>query len=373
MGETIVTFEAGTIADAMKKAGSIAPSKAGSSFDAASGIVMDISPGTESPCVIRATDTEVFFIETLDVVKCEGDAVRWRLPSVLLANVVGGQASSSGKTITFKQLSGGQIQVSSGSMRSKIFLNGNTSYPIWEPSPAVNFTMAPGFGAAVSRVMWAAERNGVALLSGFHLDGEYVIATDRYRIARYPMKIDLDEPITIPAGRLGSILNQSGDILVGRDGELFVMMTDDYTEIKTTIYGGKYPPIHSIFKTEYPQSITFSKGALTETVKKAINFAGNDRAPVLNLYLGKDQLALMMQNHEIGQYGDVIDVPGQANHDRVTIRFTPSMILDACSNSPNDTVTLYYNTAATNRPCKLDGGGGYECWLAPRSETTPTE
>lgn len=373
MGETTVTFEAGTIADAMKKAGAIAPGKAGSAFDTASGIVMDIYPGTDSPCVIRATDTEVFFIESLDVTKADGDRVRWRLPSALLANVVGTQASGAGKTITFKQIAPNQIQVSSGSMRSKIYLNGNTSYPEWEPSPAVNFTMAPGFGAAVSRVLWAADKGGVPLLSGFHLDGEYVIATDRYRIARFPMKIDLEEPITIPAGRLGSILKQAGDILVGRDGQLFVMMPDDYTEIKTTIFGGKYPAIQRICEVEYPQSISFSKNQLVERVQRATHFAGSDRAPVLFLYLGKDQLALMMQNHEIGQYGDVIDVPGQAEHDRVTIRFTPSMILDACNNSPNDTVTLHYNIAATNRPCKLDGGAGYECWLAPRMETTPTE
>ncbi len=373
MGETTVTFEAGTIADAMKKAASIAPAKAGSAFDTAAGIVMDISPGTDSPCVIRATDTEVFFIESLDVVKADGPQIRWRLPSALLANVIGTQSAGSGKTITFKQISPTQIQVSSGSMRSKINLNGNTNYPIWEPSPAVNFTMAPNFGTAVSRVLWAADKGGVPVMSGFHLDGEYVIATDRYRIARFPMKIDLDEPITIPAGRLGSILKQSGDILVGRDGELFVMMPDDYTEVKTTIYGGQYPPIRRIFDTVYPQSITFSKNTLVESVQRATNFAGTDRAPVLFLYLGKDQLALMMQNPEVGQYGDVIDVPGQAMHDRVTIRFTPSMILDACNNSPNDNVTLYYNIDATNRPVKLDGGAGYECWLAPRMETNPTE
>lgn len=373
MTDTIVTFEAGTIADAMKKAGNIAPSKAGSAFDAAAGIIMDIQPGTDSPCVIRATDTEVFFIESLDVLKAEGDAIRWRLPSALLANVIGTQASGSGKTITFKQISPSQIQVSSASMRSKINLNGNTNYPDWQPSPSVNFTMAPNFGAAVSRVLWAADRGGVPMLSGFHLDGEHVIATDRYRIARFPLKIDLDEPITIPAGRLGSVLKQSGDILVGRDGELFVMMPDDYTEIKTTIYGGQYPPISNIFKTQYPNQITFSKNAMVERVQRATHFAGSDRAPVIFLYLGRNQLALMMQNHEVGQYGDVIDVPGQANHDRVTVRFTPSMLLDACNNSPGDNVTLHYNVDATNRPVKLDGGSGYECWLAPRMETTPAD
>lgn len=370
--ETTVVFEAGTIADAMKKAGSVAPAKAGAAFDSAAGIVMDILPGTETPCVIRATDTDIYFIETLDVVKAEGDPVRWRLPSQLLANVVGSQASGSGKTITFKQLSSSQIQVSSASMRSKINLNGNPNYPAWSPLSGINYSTAPGFGDAVSRVMWAAEKGGVPLLSGFHLNGTHVVTTDRYRVARFPMEIDIKEPITIPAGKVGSLLRGTGDILVGTHADLFVMMPDDYTEIRTTIYGGQYPSIDKIFDLPYPESVTFQKQELIERVQRANHFAGTDRAPVLYLYLGRDQLAVMMENREVGQYGDVIDVPGQAQHTRVLLRFSPSMILDSLSNAPNPAVTLHYNPDATNRPVKIEGGLGYECWLAPRSEITPT-
>ena len=371
--ETSVTFEAGTIADAMKKSGSVAPAKAGAAFDSAAGIVMDVTPGNNTPCVLRATDTEIFFIETLDVVKAEGDPVRWRLPSQLLANVVGSQASGAGKTITFKQLSPSQIQVSSASMRSKINLNGNPNYPDWSPLAGVNYTTAPGFGDAVSRVIWAAEKGGgMPVLSGFHLNGTHVVATDRYRVARFPMEIDLKEPITIPAGKVGSLLRGTGDILVGCQGELFVMMPDDYTEIRTVIFGGQYPAIEKIFDLEYPHSVTFQKQDLIERVQRANHFSGTDRAPVLHLYVGRNQLAIMMENREVGQYGDVIDVPTQADHARVLLRFTPAMILDSLSNSPNPTVTLNYNPDAANRPIRIDGGLGYQCWLAPRTEITPS-
>lgn len=372
MTETSVTFEAGTIADAMKKSGSVAPAKAGAAFDSAAGIVMDVCPGTDTPCVIRATDTEIFFIETLDVVKAEGDTVRWRLPSQLLANVVGSQASGSGKTITFKQLSPSQIQVSSASMRSKINLNGNPHYPSWTPLSGIDYHTAPGFGDAVSRIMWAAEKGGTPVLSGFHLNGTHVVTTDRYRVARFPMEIELKEPITIPAGKVGSLLRGTGDILVGTHDDLFVMMPDDYTEIRTVVYGGQYPAIGKIFDLEYTNSLTFQKQDLVERVQRATHFAGTDRAPVLYLYVGRNQLAVMMENREVGQYGDVIDVPTQADHARIVLRFTPSMILDSLGNAPNPTVTLHYNPDATNRPVKFDGGLGYECWLAPRSEITPS-
>lgn len=371
---TTVTFETGTIADAMKKAGSVAPAKAGSAFDSAAGIVMDIAPGTEAPCVIRATDTEVFFIETLDIIKAEGKPTRWRLPSQLLAQVIGTQAGGTGKTIKFEQLPTGQVKISSSTMRATINLNGNPNYPTWSPLTAVEFTTAPSFGEAVSRVMWAAEKGGLPLLSGFHLDGESVITTDRYRVARYPMPLpDLERPITVPAGRLGSLLRGTGDILVGVKGDIFVMMPDDYTEIRTVIYGGDYVPVKNIFGIQYPNQIQFSKQDLIERVQRATHFAGSDRAPVLHLYVGRSELAIMMKNNEVGTYGDVIDVPGQAEHPRITLRFTPGMILDALNNSPSDSATLSYNPEATNRPVKITGGSGYECWLAPRSEITPSQ
>jgi DNA polymerase III sliding clamp (beta) subunit (PCNA family) len=258
-------------------------------------------------------------------------------------------------------------------MRATINVNGNPNYPNWSPLSSVNFMTAPTFGESASRVMWAAEKGGLPQLSGFHLDGEFVICTDRYRVARYPMPLpDLKEPITIPAGRLGPLLRGTGDILVGVHEDLFVMMPDDYTEIRTVTYGGSYVPVEKIFALQYPCEMSFSKQDLIERVQRATHFAGSDRAPVLHLYLGRSQLAIMMQNPEVGQYGDVIDVPGQAEHDRITLRFTPAMILDALNNSPTDSTTLFYNPDATNRPVKINGGGGYECWLAPRAEITPS-
>jgi len=149
-------------------------------------------------------------------------------------------------------------------------------------------------------------------------------------------------------------------------------MPEDYTEIRTVIYGSPYVPVKKIFDLQYPHQISFSKQDLIERVQRATHFAGSNRAPVLHLYVGRSQLAIMMSNPEVGQYGDVIDVPGQAEHERITLRFTPGMILDALNNSPSDSATLSYNPAATNRPVKINGGGGYECWLAPRSEITPS-
>jgi DNA polymerase III sliding clamp (beta) subunit (PCNA family) len=368
---TVVSFEVGTIADSMKKAGRVAPAKVGSAFDKAAGIVLDIDPNSSAPCVVRATDVEVFYLETVDVIKAEGDPVRWRLPSVILANVIGGLPATSGKHVTISQFSPTQVEIKSGRMTCKLYLNPNPYYPEWNPTDGHALTTAPNFGGNITRVEWAASKSGPAPLNGVHLTGEYIIATDSYRIARVPCKIDLPRPITIPAWTIGPLLKQMGDVEVGLDGTLFVAMPDEYTQIKTVTLGENYPPVERIAATQYENEITFRRTELTAQIQNASSFAGADRAPVLQLYIGRQELAVYMENQEIGLFGDVIELPGQADHPRVRIRMTPKMLIDALNNAPNDNVILKYHLDSPKKPICIDGDSGYEVWLAPRAEKTP--
>jgi DNA polymerase III sliding clamp (beta) subunit (PCNA family) len=372
MDSTVVSFEAGTIADCMKKAARVAPAKVGSSFDKAAGIVLDIAPNTDAPCIVRATDTDVFYMETVDVVQATGDKVRWRLPSQLLANVIGTIPATAGKNVTFAQNSPSQVEISSGRMRAKLNLNANPFYPEWDTTDGLSLRAAPNFGGNITRVEWAASKNGPAPLNGVHLDGEYIVATDRYRIARVPCLIDLPNgPVTIPAGSIGQLLKQMGDVLVGVDEMLFVAMPDDYTQIKTITLGQEYISLRKITSLTYGERIEFSKALLVDKIQKAGNFAGADRSPVLSLYVGKGELAVFMSNEEVGLFGDVIELPSQADHPRTQIRFTPKMLLDALNNAPNDKVAMEYEPLNVKRPIHIDGDSGYEVWLAPRAENVP--
>ena len=371
---TVVTFEAGTIADCMKKAGRVAPGKVGSAFDKAAGIVFDITPGSDAPCIVRATDTEVFYIETVDVTKAEGDEVRWRLPSQLLANVVGSIPGTSGKVVTFSQKDGNKVDISSGRMRAQIILNANPYYPEWEPTDNLALNSAPNFGGNLTRVEWAASKDGPAPLNGVHIDGQYMIATDRYKIARVPCLVELPNgPVTIPAWSIGSLLKQMGDVLVGVDGNMFVAMPDDYTQIKTVILSGQYAPVQKIVSLEYSQEADIPKSALIDKIQKATQFAGADRSPVVTLYIGKGELAIYMNNAEIGLFGDVIELPGAADHERVVIKFTPKALLDALNHAPNEKIKLKYNPENTRLPICIDGDSGYEVWVAPRTDLSKKE
>lgn len=372
---TSVTFEAATFSDAIKKAARVAPAKVGVAFDKAAGIVLDITPGSGAPCVIRSTDTQVFYLETLEVTDVTGVPVRWRLPSVVLGNVIGTLPPRNGQVLTINQISSSQVEIKSGRMRVKLNLIDNPAYPEWDAIDGGDLTVASNFGAALTRVEWAAWKGGTAPLCGVHVNGTHIIATDRYKIARVPCVVELPNPITLPSGGIGSILKQAGDVSIGFDGNLFVAQPDEWTQYKTTIIGEQYPAakIEQIAALTYGQEVRISRDELVEYIQRAANFAGSDRAPTLKIFLGKQELAVMMANTEIGLFGDVIEVPGQASHSRFELLFSPKMLIDALTNAPTGNITLKYNDGVKNRPLYIEGDKGYQAWVAPRTDIGPTD
>jgi len=364
---TSVTFEVGVISDALKKAARFAPNKVGPVFSKASGIILDIAPGTDSPCVIRATDTEVFYIEALSATATEGDAVRWRLPSQLMANTVGTIPPTQGKTVTFTQTEKSNIQISSGRLKIKVILNPNPDYPEWDISPAEDLTLAPSFGTSLSRVEWACGRDGPTPIDGVHIDGDYLLATDRYRIVKVPCKLEVDEPVTIHGSILSQVLRNTGDVKIGVDGNFFVIMPDEYTQIKAVILGAPFPALGRIIDEPHEVQVAMPRAPLIEMINAATQFAGSDRAPIVKLIVGREEIAVFMNNDEVGMFGNVIEVPGQATHDRVTIAFTPKMILDCLSNAPGEVISFGYTPNNLRRPVSVEVDGAYSAWSAPRT------
>lgn len=366
-----VTFEVATIADAIKKANRVAPSK-GQAFDKAAGIVLTITPDQTPPVVVRATNLDIFHMEWVDALEVEGLGEReWRLPSNLLAQVVSKIPIGSGKTVTFKEVqpegsNHSHLLIQSGNIKAKFNLMDVTHYPTWDVFDPDELTTATDFGGRIAQVEWAAAQGDVPLC-GVYLDGASAIATDKYRLASAPLKVDLEYAVLLPAGILGQILKQTGEVRVGSDGNQFLLMPDDTTQIRCTIFDAEYPRVESVMRREYPEKVTFKKDALLSMIDRASAFAGSDRTPTLRLFIGKQQLAVMMASADIGSLGDILDVPGQCGHERTELKFTPKNLTEALQNAPSDTVTVHYNPTKKGGVLYLDGGSGYECWVMPRA------
>jgi hypothetical protein len=99
-----------------------------------------------------------------------------------------------------------------------------------------------------------------------------------------------------------------------------------------------------------------------------MNFVGSDRNPTIRLWVGNEELIVGMVSDGLGGLLDGVDLPGQATHERVEIKFTPKNLTDALSAAPNDKVSLGYNPSGKMRAVHIDGGSGFEAWIAPRAD-----
>src|SRR5688500_9900621 len=129
-----IVFETATIADSVKKASRIAPSK-GSAFDKAAGVVLQFDPSQPvKMAVLRATNLELFSIEWVNVVEWEGESAIWRLPSDLLAQVLGSLPIGTDNTVTLESFESGysfHVLMKSGRTKAKFYPLDAEHYPIW--------------------------------------------------------------------------------------------------------------------------------------------------------------------------------------------------------------------------------------------------
>lgn len=364
-----ITFETAAFADVIKKAEKVAPKK-GAAFDKAAGILIQFDPAGVPLAVVKATNLNLFSMEWVNVADMSGEPATWRLPSFLLAHVVSSLPIDSGKTVTMYSEASGHntiIHLKSGRTKVRFHPIDHVYYPPWGAFDPDHMFPANDLGGRISQVEWAASGSD-ATLSGVYLDGEYAIATDKFRLARVPLLIpELEEPIVIPSGVLGSILRPTGETQIGSSGQMLHIMPDEHTQIKSVIMDVKYPNVSKITSREFDNSILLSRDALIAAINRVLPFGAGDRVAPLKMFFGRGEIAVFMQNEEVGQIGDVVEVPGYADHDRFESHFTPKNLMDALNKSPNDKISLMYNVGQGKGLFKVDDNAGYEAWVMPRA------
>lgn len=366
-----ITFETALLADAIKKAGKIAPNS-GAAFDKAAGIVFEFDPAAPIPlAVIRATNLDIFCIQWVNVTEWSGERAQWRLPSAILAQVVGSLPIGSDKTVTFTSETTSHsfiVHMVSGKTKVKLYPMDASYYPPWPAFDPDNMYPAPDLGGRIDQVEWAAS-SSEPRLAGVRLDGTYAIATDSYRMACAPLSIpNLDKPIIVPAGLLGQVLRQTGDIQIGMGEHMLHIMPDEYTQMKTVLYNVEYPKVDRLIEQEFTHSVEMSRDRLMEMMTRVNAFATGDRAAAFHIWLGGEQITIRMLNEQMGTIDDQLEIAGQATHEMFMFRFTPKNVMEALVKSPNDKVELKYNAGDPKSFLHIDSGSGYRAWVVPRQQ-----
>jgi DNA polymerase III sliding clamp (beta) subunit (PCNA family) len=365
---TKIEFEVAAIADAVKKAARIAPTK-GNAFDKAAGLLFDIDPEVDLTVALKSTDLNIFSIEWVDPIEIEGDATRWRVPSAIFAQAISGLQIGSGRTLILEEkLTGNNmaLHLTCGRLKAKFNLMDASFYPDWPIFDPASLITLNDLGGRISQVEWAADKS-MPPLSGIHFDGKKIVSTDRYRLASAPMEVpNLSEAVTVPAGLLGQILRQTGEVQFGLDDHHMLLMPDEHTQLRAILYGEEYPQVERVMRRDQPASFKARKTAMLEVISRASAFSGSERFPLLKVFIGREEFAVMMENLEVGLLGDVVEIPGYANHSRVQIFFSPTNLTEGINACPSDEIEFFYDPDNPKALIRISGGSGYECWLAPR-------
>jgi DNA polymerase III sliding clamp (beta) subunit (PCNA family) len=360
-----VTFETAALADALRRAAKVAPSK-GQAFDKAAGLILDIQ---DDVVVIKATNLETEFATWITPLEVTGGSTRWRLSSRIFAEVIGKLKTAGTLSQLILEKTGSRVNLIHGRTKASFGTMDPAHYPDWIPFAPDEMHEVEGLAEISSKVSWAASKGTNVPLTGVHFTGKLAIATDRYRVCCAPLAMTLKEPITIPAGVLSAVLPPGAPVRMRADAHKLYIMPDEYTQISTVIYGIEYPPIERVMKREYPQMLTVNKSYLLDMMGLANTMGAEERTPVLRLFLGNETVAVMMEAQGEGHLGEIMEVPGQATNPRLELKFNPTYLIGALENSPNHEVIIGYETNPdlASRGVYVNGGNGIEFWIQPLS------
>lgn len=363
---TLVEFEIAGLNDALKRAARIAPTK-GKQLETYAGLMFEIIPETEedsATVILRATNGDVFYREWLVPDRIEGDATEWRLPSVLVSNVVNSLPQS--KRVIFTDTDDrARMEIKCGKLKATCRKIPPQHYPDWEYIDPDALSLVAGFGARLEQVGWTVGDNPP--LNGIHITGAEMVATDRYRLARTPMQIDtLAEPITVPASVLAPIMKQVVDTRLGVVGNHLCLMPHDQMEIMCTIFDENFPKVQRIIDTDFDSMIMFDKAKCKGLIERVMAAGSTDRQVALECLIGDGRLELRLFDDE-HQVSDSITLEGQCEHPVVHYKFTPQNFTDAVGKAPGDMIMFHYTEGDPLKIVKFESSDNYEVWVIPRA------
>lgn len=369
-----VTFETASIADAIAKATRVAPTK-GAAFDRSAGILFELRPSNPRKVTVKATNLDVTFLHWIDPISLVGDDGDWRVPSTLLAGILAGLPMGAGQRVTIaeKENEKDVLILSAGKIKAKIRTYPNAdSFVKWEPFDATLLENVSGFATRVAQASWACDRE-TAPYSGVHMDGEQIIATDKYKLVAVPCKVPVSTPITVPLDVIAPIMRNLTDAKVRATDKHFEIMPDSHTQITATIFGVTYPDLGPFTAAVPARTMKLDRDLLVDAIQRMLVLAKGERYPVSRLTVGNGAIEVHMTVPDVGEMEDTVSVAEGADHDPYTIYFTPQNLVEGLNHAANPKVTVGYDPANPRSPFRVDDEAGYKSWIVPRRMTSTGE
>lgn len=374
------TFDAAHLADSVNKAARIAPSR-GAGFDKAAGIVFWVS-GTG--CQIQATDLECSYWQNIPIAETTGfeggETVKWRLASTTISKLVSSFPLDTGLKIKLIDNDDSWIRISAGRTKVRIPSIDTDTYPNLAPVSRDGMSDANNFAAKVAQVAWATAKDG--LFSGVHIDGQRLVATDRYTLAIVPCEVALSSPVTVPLGSLVALIKDATDAKIKSENNRLELALDAETVAAATLLDDPYPNVMSLtaFEKHWVGSTTFSKQIFVETVERMLTIVASEKMPRLVCTVSDDEMILDVDEPDLGKIQETIDCQtlwpegvtcADLTEQRRSFTVTPSYLKNAVNVCKTGRVNLSFGhrddpQRSGTVPIIVSDDTGYKAYVMPR-------
>lgn len=360
------TFETATLADAIRKAARFAPSK-GAELDRAGGIVIDLELPLDTPvATVRATNLNVFYRQTIFPLRLTVDRPHWRVSSVLLENVVSRLPMQLGSTVELWDVDG-CLHLMAGKVQAKLNLfDIDASYPAWSAFDPYGMELVEGFSRRVAQARWATEAKAGNILSGVHIDGDALWATERTCAVKVALECPVDRPVTAPLGEVTELVRDHPEVYLRATTDALEILVDEDTQVRVILLAGEYPVLSGFLESPMTEVMTLDKTALLAAVDRLMVLDSGDRYPVMKMEFGESGLRLRREVPDIGWIDEQIElaeVPAPYEF------WVNPLVLRNILGGTNKNEIEFAHGAEPLAPFRVADGDGYTATALPRRRT----
>lgn len=370
---TKVEFDSATLAEAIKKANTVAPTR-GRELDRYKGFVFEIF-NDEQVVRLRCTNGDLFYSEFVYPNEIEGPDVTWRVSSRTTFAVASNLPIRAGKKVILEEVKdakyGRVLVFQYGSMRATMPFIDHSDYPDWEDFDDTDLPVVENFGANIDAVSWACDSDGMPPKGGVYIDSEKMVGSNGFLMATIPIKMDLTDRdnIVVPVKTLSSALRNLEEVKVGVGGGQLLIAPTDTVHISCFMWDETYPNVNRMLSLEYDQMLVLDKEYMVEVLNRVKAIGVDDRQVSMEVNIGDNQISFAIEDkNSTESITESIELPDMADHEIAEYRFSAEYFLNAVQKSPGKLVTFSYNPERPVSPVKFEGANGYTVVVQPRSK-----
>jgi DNA polymerase III sliding clamp (beta) subunit (PCNA family) len=359
-------FEVATLADAIAKANRIAPTK-GAAHDRAAGIVVEVDPSALEAVIVKSTDLDVTFRTVVSVLELGDEPVTWRVPSQLFNGIMSTLPIGQQATVRLAENGDGNLYFLCGKTKAKLRLI-PAEYPSWSPFATDDLATVPGLARRLQQVAWATDSKGNGILSGVHIDGEYLYGCDRTNLAIVTCKVPVDRSVTAPLTDIASLIKNTSEVSMRAGRDRIELMPDSWTQTTCILFAEEYPNVRNLLnKVHSTGEVLVAAEALVAALDKMLVLVKSERMPVTTIKIGDGTLSLEMEVPDVGKILDELEVVGGETGETFVISFSPDALKNALMASGREKVTIKYGPTHLS-PIVVEDDNEFMALMMPRNK-----